>query len=385
MVTTMKSTAFAKATPSASRSSNVLPGPSAAPRISLRSSFQGQTKGLTFAPRKTENTRGESLQVKASLKELRDRIQSVKNTKKITDAMKLVAAAKVRRAQEAVVGGRPFSENLVKVLYAVNTRLAGEDIDLPLTAVRPVKKVMIVVASGDRGLCGGFNAFVIKKAEQRVAELESMGVEAKLILVGKKAVTYFKRRPQYKIQQGFDMGGSPSTKEAQGIADEIYSEFISEEVDKVELIYTKFVSLINSVPTVQTLLPLTPEGEVCDINGNCVDAANDEVFRLTSKEGKFAVEREVVTTETASFEGSILFEQDPTQILDALLPLYMNSQVLRALQESVASELAARMNAMNNASDNAKELGKGLSLVYNRSRQAKITGELIELVAGASV
>jgi len=331
------------------------------------------------------------LEVSASLKDLRDRIDSVKSTKKITDAMKLVAAAKVRRAQAAVVGGRPFSENLVKVLFAVNTRLAGEDVDAPLTAVRPVKNVMVVVCTGDRGLCGGYNNFVIKKAEERVAELEKIGVNAQLVCVGKKGAQYFGRRSGenapmgdlYKVGKTFDMGNAPTTAEAQAVADEIYSSFVSEEADKVELLYTKFVSLISSTPTVQTLLPLTPEGEVCSVNGVCVDAANDEVFKLTSKDGNFAVERESMQTDVAPFEGSIVFEQDPSQILDALLPLYMSSQVLRAFQESVASELAARMNAMNNASDNARDLGKSLSLTYNRKRQAKITAELIELVAGS--
>uniref|UniRef100_A0A7S0MRR4 F-ATPase gamma subunit n=1 Tax=Pyramimonas obovata TaxID=1411642 RepID=A0A7S0MRR4_9CHLO len=345
--------------------------------------FNGKAISARMSPKVAAPKAG-AMEISANLKVLRDRIESVKSTQKITDAMKLVAAAKVRRAQEAVLGGRPFSENLVKVLFAVNTRLQGEDVDVPLTAVRPVKKVLLVCCTGDRGLCGGFNNFVIKKTEARIAELKEMGIEATLVAVGKKGAQYFKRRPQYKLAKVFDMGGAPTTADAQAVADEIFSSFVSEEVDKVELMFTKFVSLINSQPTIQTLLPLTPEGEVCDVNGNCVDAANDEVFKLTSKDGAFAVERDTITTETASFEGTIVFEQDPNQILDALLPLYMNSQVLRAFQESVASELAARMNAMSNASDNAKDLKKNLSGVYNRKRQAKITGELIELVAGSS-
>jgi len=348
------------------------------------SAFNGKAISARMPARVAAPNKG-PMEISANLKVLRDRIGSVASTQKITDAMKLVAAAKVRRAQEAVIGGRPFSENLVKVLFAVNTRLQGEDVDVPLTAVRPVKKVLLVVCTGDRGLCGGFNNFVIKKTEKRVAELTAMGVECNLVCVGKKGAQYFKRRAdQYPMDKIFDMGGAPTTGEAQGVADEIFSSFVSEDVDKVELVYTKFVSLINSVPTIQTLLPLTTEGQVCDVNGNCVDAANDEVFKLTTKDGQFAVERDAVTTETASFEGTIVFEQDPNQILDALLPLYMNSQILRAFQESVASELAARMQAMSNASDNAKELKKELSGVYNRKRQAKITGELIELVAGAS-
>jgi len=346
--------------------------------------FNGKGVSARMSP-KVALPKAGAMEISANLKVLRDRIESVKSTQKITDAMKLVAAAKVRRAQEAVLGGRPFSENLVKVLFAVNTRLQGEDVDVPLTAVRPVKKVLLVCCTGDRGLCGGFNNFVIKKTEARVAELKAMGIDATLVTVGKKGSQYFKRRSsEYNLGKAFDMGGAPTTADAQAVADEIFSSFVSEEVDKVELMYTKFVSLINSQPTIQTLLPLTPEGEVCDVNGNCVDATNDEVFKLTSKDGAFAVERDTITTETASFEGTIVFEQDPNQILDALLPLYMNSQVLRAFQESVASELAARMNAMSNASDNAKDLKKNLSGVYNRKRQAKITGELIELVAGAA-
>ncbi len=153
----------------------------------------------------------------------------------------------------------------------------------------------------------------------------------------------------------------------------MFAEFVSENVDKVELLYTRFVSLISSRPVVQTLLPLTASGQVCTVNGVCVDAKDDEVFALTSEDGKFAVKREAapVDTSNAVFDGVITFEQDPNQILDALLPLYMNSQVLRALQESIASELAARMTAMGAASDNAKSLGKALNLSYNRQRQAK--------------
>eukprot|EP00271_Cylindrocystis_brebissonii_P011607 TRINITY_DN29479_c0_g1_i1.p2 TRINITY_DN29479_c0_g1~~TRINITY_DN29479_c0_g1_i1.p2 ORF type:complete len:413 (-),score=74.05 TRINITY_DN29479_c0_g1_i1:4208-5383(-) len=319
-----------------------------------------------------------------SLKEMRDRIDSVKSTKKITDAMKLVAAAKVRRAQEAVVNGRPFSENLVKVLFNVNEQLQSEAVDIPLTQVRPVKKIAIVVVTGDRGLCGGFNNFIIKKAEARIKELQAMGVDYTLVSVGKKGNSYFKRRPYINVDRFIEAGSQPTTTEAQAIADEIFSLFVSEEVDKVEMLYTKFISLIKSDPVVHTILPLSPAGEVCDINGTCVDAADDELFRLTTKEGKFSVEREVIRTETPKAEGILIFEQEPVQILDALLPLYLNSQILRSLQESLASELAARMNAMSNASDNAKELGKNLSVAYNRQRQAKITGEILEIVAGST-
>ncbi|KAG6573189.1 ATP synthase gamma chain 1, chloroplastic, partial [Cucurbita argyrosperma subsp. sororia] len=210
--------------------------------------------------------------VHCGLRELRDRIDSVKNTQKITEAMKLVAAVKVRRAQEAVVNGRPFSEALVEVLYNINEQLQTEDIDTPLTKVRPVKKVTLVVVTGDRGLCGGFNNSIIKKAEARISELKEMDLDSTVISVGKKGNTYFLRRPYIPVDKFLEGGTLPTAKEAQAIADDVFSLF------------------------------------------------------------------------------------DPVQILDALLPLYLNSHILRSLQESLASELAARMSAMSNATDNASEL-----------------------------
>ncbi|NP_001312843.1 ATP synthase gamma chain, chloroplastic precursor [Nicotiana tabacum] len=321
--------------------------------------------------------------VHCGLRDLRDRIESVKNTQKITEAMKLVAAAKVRRAQEAVVGARPFSETLVEVLYNINEQLQTDDIDVPLTKVRPVKKVALVVVTGDRGLCGGFNNYLIKKAEARIRDLKALGIDYTIISVGKKGNSYFIRRPYIPVDKFLEGSNLPTAKDAQAIADDVFSLFVSEEVDKVELLYTKFVSLVKSEPVIHTLLPLSPKGEICDINGNCVDAANDEFFRLTTKEGKLTVERDIIRTKTTDFSPILQFEQDPVQILDALLPLYLNSQILRALQESLASELAARMSAMSSATDNATELKKNLSRVYNRQRQAKITGEILEIVAGA--
>ncbi|CAH9139597.1 unnamed protein product [Cuscuta epithymum] len=324
--------------------------------------------------------------IRCDLRQLRDRIVSVKNTGKITEAMKLVAAAKVRRAQEAVVNGRPFSETLVEVLYNINEQLQQSDAvnEIPLTRVRPVKKVALVVITGDRGLCGGFNNSLIRKAEARISDIKSLGIDYTVISVGKKGNSYFSRRPHIPVDRFLDGSSLPTSKDAQAIADDVYSLFISEEVDKVELLYTKFVSLVKSEPVIQTLLPISPVGEVCDINGKCVDAAEDEFFRLTTREGKLTVERDVRRRETPEFSPIMAFEQDPIQILDALLPLYLNSQILRALQESMASELAARMSAMSSATDNANDLKKTLSISYNRERQSKITGEILEIVAGAN-
>lgn len=310
----------------------------------------------------------------ANLKAIRDRIKSVKNTKKITEAMRLVAAAKVRRAQEQVIATRPFADALAQVLYGLQSRLRFEEANLPLLRQRQVRSVGLLVITGDRGLCGGYNSNVIKRAETRAKELKAEGVDYKFVLVGRKAIQYFQRREQPIDATFSGLEQVPTAAEASAIADELLSLFLSESVDRVELVYTKFVSLISSRPVIQTLLPLDPQG---------LEPADDEIFRLTTRGGQFQVERNKVTTEVRSFPRDMLFEQDPAQILDALLPLYLNNQLLRALQESSASELAARMTAMNNASDNASELIGTLTLSYNKARQAAITQQLLEVVAGA--
>lgn len=310
-----------------------------------------------------------------NLKAIRDRIKSVKNTRKITEAMRLVAAAKVRRAQEQVTSTRPFADCLAQVLYGLQNRLQFEDVDLPLLKQRPVKTVGLMVVSGDRGLCGGYNTNVIKKVETRIQELKKEGFDYKLILVGRKATQYYERRQAPIAQSYIGFNQIPTAAEASKVADYLLSLFLSESVDRIELIYTKFVSLISSRPVVQTLLPLSIQG---------LENADDEIFHLTTAGGSFSVEREKVSTPMAAFPKDMIFEQDPAQILDALLPLYLNNQLLRALQESAASELAARMTAMNNASDNATELVKTLTRSYNKARQAAITQEILEVVAGAN-
>lgn len=312
----------------------------------------------------------------ANLKAIRDRIQSVKNTKKITEAMRLVAAAKVRRAQEQVTATRPFADRLAQVLYGLQSRLQFEDINLPLLRPRTVGTVGLLVVSGDRGLCGGYNANVIKRAENRIKELKAEGLDYRLVLVGQKATQYFQRREQPISTTFTGLEQVPTASEASQIADELLSLFLSETVDRVELIYTKFVSTISSRPVIQTLLPLDAQG---------LEAQDDEIFRLTTRGGAFEVERQRVDAPALQpLSKDMIFEQDPVQILDALLPLYLNNQLLRALQESAASELAARMTAMSNASDNATELIKTLTLSYNKERQAAITQEILEVVGGAN-
>lgn len=311
----------------------------------------------------------------ANLKAIRDRIKSVKNTQKITEAMRLVAAARVRRAQEQVLATRPFADRLAQVLYGLQSRLRFEDVNLPLFRKREPRSVGLLVVSGDRGLCGSYNTNVIRRAEIRAKELKAEGLDYKYVLVGRKAIQYFQRRSQPIDATYTGLEQIPTAAEASNIADEVLSLFLSESVDRFELVYTKFVSLVSSRPVIQTLLPLDPQG---------LETPDDEIFRLTTRGGEFQVERTKVTApEFQGFPRDMIFEQDPVQILDALLPLYLSNQLLRALQESAASELAARMTAMNNASDNATEIIGDLTLSYNKARQAAITQEILEVVGGA--
>jgi len=310
-----------------------------------------------------------------SLGELRDRIGTVKNTKKITSAMQLVAAAKVRRAQEAVIGQRPFSQALERILGGLLDTAKKEAPDMPLLAERTVKKVGLVVVAGDRGLCGGYNNNVIKLAEQRMAELKKAGVEVELILVGDKVKEYFKRR-ETPIKSMMSIGQAPSAEQSTGLSQQLLASYFDGDIDRVELIYTTFISMINSQPQIRTLVPLLPDG---------LEMEGDEIFMLTSTgDGEFGVERETLpVAEPMEVSADTIFEQEPAQLLDSILTLYLNGQILRTLQESVASELAARMTAMQSATDNAGELQENLERQFNRARQAKITQELMEIIAGA--
>lgn len=307
----------------------------------------------------------------------------MKNTQKITEAMMVISAAKVRRAQEAVISSRPFAVAVVDFVYSLYEALQFEDIDSPLLDVRPVKKVALIVLAGERGLCGSFNNNVINRAEARIAELEAIGVEYSLISIGEKGNSYFKRKEGVSVDKFIQIGGFPTAKEAQIVADYVYSQFVRGNVDKVELVYTKFMSFLKSDPVIQTLLPLSMKGEILDTNGNCVDAMEDELFRLTTKQGKLTVERDRVMAKREGIPPLMEFDPDPILILDAIFPLYLNSQILRGLQESLASELSSRMIAMKGATDNAIDLRKSLSLAYNRGRQEKITGEILEVVSAA--
>merc|ERR1719269_143959 len=332
-------------------------GRTPAPQMMMAPTFTGRTSAAVAAP---DVSRVGEPQMGASIRELRDRVGSVKNTRKITSAMKLVAAAKVRRAQEAVLRSRPFSETLERILGGLLQRVKTEGLDLPLLESRAVKKVGLVAITGDRGLCGGYNSNAIKQTEQRIRTLKEQGIEVELILIGNKGCTYFKRR-ETPIRKMIPCGQSPTAAQAQEVANELLS--------------SSFISMISSTPQVRALVPLLPSG---------LEMEGDEIFKLTSKDGDMTIEKEKVPVAApAEFVPDMIFEQEPSQLLNAILPLYLNGQLLRTLQESVASELAARMSAMQSATDNAKELQGALEQEMNRARQAKITQELMEIIAGA--
>jgi len=311
----------------------------------------------------------------ANLKEVRNRIKSVKNTRKITEAMRLVAAAKVRRAQEQVLRSRPFADRLARVLENILTRVGFDETDANLLENRPVEAITLMAVTGDRGLCGGYNSNVIKRTEQRYSELKEQGYNVELVLVGRKAISYFKTRsfPMRATFSGLEQ--VPTADEANTISSEILAEFLSSTTDRVEIVYTRFINLVSCNPVVQTLLPFDPQG---------IASPDDEIFRLTTREGRLTVETgSAPSNEQPVLPSDMVFEQSPDQLLNALLPLYLQNQLLRSLQEAAASELASRMTAMNNASDNAKALAKTLTLGYNKARQAAITQEIIEEVGGS--
>ena len=217
----------------------------------------------------------------ANLKEIRDRIKSVKNTRKITEAMRLVAAAKVRRAQEQVLRSRPFADRLARLLENLQSRMRFEDADAPLLEQRAVDTITLVAVTGDRGLCGGYNTNIIKRTEQRFNELKAKGFKVDVVLIGRKAITYFTNR-NYPTQATFTgLEQVPTAEEAGSIANELFAEFLSGSTDRVEIIYTKFINLVSCKPVVQTLLPLDPQ-DIAD--------PDDEIFRLTTKEGRLTVE-----------------------------------------------------------------------------------------------
>jgi F-type H+-transporting ATPase subunit gamma len=295
-----------------------------------------------------------------SLKDLRQRIQSVKNTQQITKTMKMVAAAKVRRSQTACENARPFAEKLEGVLVnlAENTDKAGAP---ELLAGREEEKTIRILAFGsDRGLCGGFNGQLARLAVIYAHKCIAEGKKVQIVTVGRKQKDLFKAEFRDGVVKSYDdiMGGTLTYAMAEEIGTEMLTDFHNGECDRIVMFYNRFVSMMSQVPTEQNLVP----------------------FQVSAEEQERALEEH----DHVSFaKGFIDYEPEEGVILNKLLPYNLNMQIFRAILESNASEQAARMMAMENATNNAGDMIKALSLKYNRSRQAAITGELIEIISGA--
>jgi F-type H+-transporting ATPase subunit gamma len=287
----------------------------------------------------------------ASLIDIRRRLRSVKSTQQITKAMKMVAAAKLRRAQDRVIGARPYAKLLGNVLSSV-TAHAGE-VKHPLLTVREEKRVVIVVAAGDRGLCGAFNTNVHRATMHLIASHPEW-TEVRILPVGKKAVDFWKRR-KYPLTEKTYPGifGSLKYENAREIAASLAEAFLAERIDAAYVVVNEFRSVLSQVVHTAKLLPLSPEPAAA-----------------------------AAVPESAGFE--YIFEPDAKTILASLLPRYLEFTVYRALAESAAAEEGARMTAMGAATKNAGEIIDKLTLTYNRARQARITKELIEIVSGAA-
>jgi F-type H+-transporting ATPase subunit gamma len=281
-----------------------------------------------------------------NLKSIRQRINTVKSTQKITRAMKMVAAARLRRAQEAIIAARPYARSLEEVITEVAAR-AGRDAH-PLLADRPKNRVLMVPVSSDRGLAGAFNSQLNRAVERYRYEHVEQLAELRIGMLGRKGRDYLKRR---KFAIDFEMPAASSAPPA-GLASElaarVIDEFLTDKVDAVILVYNEFKSAISQKVELLQLLPIVPRGL----------AAGHTV---------------------TDYE----YEPDRRTVLDHLLPMYVKIEIQRALLESVASEFGARMSAMDNASNNAKDMISSLSLQYNRARQAYITKELLEIIGGA--
>jgi F-type H+-transporting ATPase subunit gamma len=293
----------------------------------------------------------------ASLRDIRKRIRSVKNTRQITKAMKMVAAAKLRKAQDAIIAARPYAQMLDQIISDLVTRSQGEGLAHPLLTSRPVRKAELLLLTSDRGLAGGFNSNVIRRASRFL--YENGGIEVEVSTVGRKGNDFFRQRGQ-KMRKDFgQLYQRLDYLHASQVAEEMSARFLRGEVDAVYVIYNEFLSAISQKVSVAQLLPL----------------------QTLSVEAPKAAQAAPETATPALVDFK--YEPGRQDVLDRLVPQAVSIKLYRSLLESVASEHGARMSAMENATSNATDMIAALSLTYNRTRQAVITKELMEIVSGA--
>ncbi|MEA3468353.1 MAG: ATP synthase F1 subunit gamma [Thermodesulfobacteriota bacterium] len=285
-----------------------------------------------------------------SLKDVQDKIVGVKKTSQITSAMNMVASAKLRGAQEKMENFEPYANKFNETMSTLSG--GGNTDQFPLMEVRDVKNVELVVVTSDRGLCGSFNSNIIKLAEQKMREYEAEGKNVSFVCVGKKGNQSLKKTGKVRAQY-LDIMSDFQMFNAREIAQDVATQFTSGETDKVEVLYGHFKSVAVQKPTAQDMLPITP-------------AESDE---------ETEAETQVV--------GDYIYEPSTEEIMDVMQPLYLNVIIYNSMLQVGASEHAARMTAMDNATNACKDIVSDLTLVYNKARQAAVTGELMDIVGGA--
>ena len=276
-----------------------------------------------------------------STKEIKNRIRSMESTKQITKAMEMVAASKLRRAQAQVAASRPYFEILRNTIDGIVEN--NRDFSSPYLTARPVKKVAYIVIAGDRGLAGGYNSNILKLVQSRIA-----GQTAVMLPIGKKAVDYFRSHKVEMLSESYAVAADVSIGDCFSAAKQLSKLFLSGEIDEVYVAYTNFVSVLSQTPAIMQLLPLVREEQ-----------------------------------EQTGVSRDFLYEPDASEVFEAIVPEYLGGIIYGALCESRASEQAARRTAMDSATSNAEEMIADLSLKFNRARQAAITQEITELVAGS--
>ncbi|PYP77974.1 MAG: F0F1 ATP synthase subunit gamma [Gemmatimonadetes bacterium] len=282
-------------------------------------------------------------------RELKGRIKSVENTRKITRTMEMVATSKMKRAQDRVVAARPYATALTDVISSLYSSDLAERFPLLRQPATP-RRVALVVLTSNRGLAGGFNANLIKEARARIAELERTGVQVDVHVIGKKGLGYFKYVGRALASQRTDITDRPTAENAAEIVDQLMNDFVAGQIDGVYVTYSKFNSVLSTPPTTDRVLPVTPPEAKAGAGG----------------------------------QRDYLLFPDAEAILTELLPSYVRNSVYRALVETVAGEQSARRTAMKNATDNAGDILNVLRRTYNRARQAQITQEIAEIVGGAA-
>ncbi len=308
-----------------------------------------------------------------NLKDIRRRIKSVKSTQKITQAMRMVAAAKVKRAENRVKAGRPYAHELRRVFKQVYQEMHSKVNALSgsryaeLFRPRPVKNVGIIVLSSDRGLCGSYNSSIIRQALRLDKEIKARGLTPKYYLVGNKAIQAFARYSDSEVLGRIaNMTAAPSVSDANLIAETMSNAFLDGQIDSIDVLSTLFISMISYKIRMTPVIPVK----------SIIDWEPDLVPAEPGSDEKPAERGHVIPAE-------LELEPSPKKLLDHLVPMYLSNIFYNLLLEAAASELAARMTAMSNATNNAGEMIDRLTILYNKARQASITQEILEVVSGA--